>query len=273
MYIFSPDNDIEFKRLEAAGYSGSINDMQKQFLSNLGYSGSLGDMIGVRNKQIADIKSLNPIVWVDPTISKNLVLRAGTGAESESTDSVGFIENLGSAADNLIANNDGEEPTLDFTGGVPSYNFDGSDDRMTINFDGAVGPVDCAISIALKTSDANAILVGNNAVGGNKYCIVIANGSGSGGRGNGIGVNTDLYANDVLIDPFTRDDVHTALSIGDWIISEARNVKMDTWTEAGLSNYGVGFRLDGNVAAFLITPMDTYDKDKVLAYMYSAVGI
>lgn len=123
------------------------------------------------------------------------------------------------------------------TGQAPLYTdgltFDGVDDELEADFTGAAGPADASLFTVIKTSDAEAVLYTGEETF--DYVGVIQD-TGTGSPHANAGSPT-YYVNGTALTSPTRDDLHTAVSTGEFEILEVRGADMSGWSKLRLSGY------------------------------------
>jgi hypothetical protein len=131
---------------------------------------------------------------------------------------------------------------------------------------------DTSITMAVRTSDTDFILVNPDGSLGSPYLLAIEDGSSATALSAGSG--TPSYRLDgAAWSPSTRDDLHTDLADGDWHIV--------TISAADLSDYGslifgdhptyAGYELAGDIAAISIYPDSTATRDLAEAAAAKAI--
>ncbi len=166
-------------------------------------------------------------------------------------DRVGRAEDgSGTAAIDLIQATADNRATLQIVDGVYSLSFDGSSDSLAKVISAADLDADSTIIMSLKTSDNQFMLAGGQA---SYYFGAVEDGSASTAINNGAAGTPTYWDAGTQISSPNRDDMHTNLVTGGWVIPIIKNIVLDAATEFHMGNYS-GIRLNGEIGHLFVVP-------------------
>lgn len=162
----------------------------------------------------------------------------------------------------------------DTEGFLHYHKLDGVDDGFGTTFPaGTLGSnMDCFMLVR-RDSAAN-ILIAYQTASASPYFGVAASGDG-GAASVGSGTPT-YYVNGVAVPggtSTTRGQLHTALSVGSFVVLEVRNLDLSAWTGLAIGNYA-GFTLDGAIAETILCPAQSAGtRTSIRQYLAAKAGI
>jgi len=160
------------------------------------------------------------------------------------------------------------------TVGFPAFaQFDGVDDALATGAITLDSNMDCFIAVRRESA---AWMI---------FCYAISNGNGFFGcftpGDSNPAVDTagtpTLFVNGVPVPggaATTRGQLDAAIPVGPWVLFEARNLDLSTWTAFKVGGYLVGYSLNGSIGGIvLISALSTEDRNLVRTYLGSKVGL
>ena len=153
---------------------------------------------------------------------------------------------------------------------VQCITFDGLDDGMSTGAITLGSDMDCFIAVR-RNSAAQCILFSETATAG-KYAGYCVSGASSPTFDNA--GSPTLAIDGIAIASPTGGATHTALTPGAWHVFEGRNMNLSAWTQIGLSKYGGGFQLNGDIAGVILCPAgDAATRQKNRQWLGNKVGL
>lgn len=149
---------------------------------------------------------------------------------------------------------DGLRPTLKMAGGVYSYLFDGSDDDCGTTFSaGTLTASMDAFFVLRRNSLGNSMFAQQEALGPSYFGVMDANASDPHA---GVGTAVTYYLNGAPAGA-TRTALNTAVPVGTWVVFEARDLDLSSWTGFRMGDYGSGYLLRADIAGLVLCPSQT----------------
>lgn len=128
--------------------------------------------------------------------------------------------------------------------------FDGLDDGMSTGAITLGSDMDCYIVLRRKSSKKFVLMYNTPtwvAVGvGQDTDVAPATSTGGTYAVNGVVVPGGVAT--------TRDQLHTAIPVGEWVVVELRNNNLSAFPSVGFGGYSYGYQLDGDIAGIILCP-------------------
>jgi len=159
------------------------------------------------------------------------------------------------------------------TVGFPAFaQFDGVDDALETGAITLDGNMDCFI--AVRRESAAAMIFGYTISNGGFFgCFT----SGDSMPAVNTAGTPTLFVNGVSVPggaATTRGQLDAAIPVGPWVLFEARNLDLSTWTAFKVGGYLGGYSLNGSIGGIvLISALSTADRNLVRTYLGSKVGL
>jgi hypothetical protein len=160
------------------------------------------------------------------------------------------------------------------TVGFPAFaQFDAVDDALATGAITLDSNMDCFI--AVRRESAAAMIFGYTTSAGDGFFGCFTPGD-SNPAVNTAGTPT-LFVNGVSVPggaATTRGQLDAAIPVGPWVLFEARNLDLSTWTAFKVGGYLGGYSLNGSIGGIvLISALSTADRNLVRTYLGSKVGL
>lgn len=207
-------------------------------------------------------------VWYDPSdFSTMFQDSAGTTPVTAVEQPVGRINDKSGNGNHATQPTAAARPVVS----APHYmTIDGVDDRLDLSSLSLIAGMDCFVAVNTNTDIPTQALFARDA-GYSAFFGVWASGGGSATYGGAVGT-PDLAVDGTLLPAATRDDLSSALTVGDWHIIEYRNLDLSTWTTMRL--FGGGLPFSGDIGGLVLCPsQDAATRTKVRQWLGNKVGV
>lgn len=186
---------------------------------------------------------------------------------------VGKELDMSGRANHVLQATSTAQPIYTDASGIKFLAFDGVDDGLstaTFTAGTLTSSMDCFIAVKRNTS-ANVILVYATTAGGTEFGIALA---GDTNAPNNQAGTPSYLVNGAAVAPNTRGQFNTAMTVGQWIIVEARNLDLSAWTGLGFGARANGFLLNGSIGGIILCPAQSNaTRAQIRTYLGNKVGL
>lgn len=148
-------------------------------------------------------------------------------------------------------------PTIAFESGIQHLTFDGLDDGVGVAFSEGVMSSDMDCFFAIKTTDTFGALFQQSAGAPGHWAGAWAAGDDNQAISSVFSGTPTFAVNGIPISTPTRSGLASAIATGQWVIAEARNVNMSSWTGVSFCDYGGSFSVNCQLAEVIFCAAGT----------------
>lgn len=214
-------------------------------------------------------------MWLDPSdISTGFQDSAGTTPQTATGQPTGKRNDKSGNANNVLQATAAARPTYYLTSGVASDYFDALDDGCATAAFAAgtlTNNMDCFIAVN-RASSAKGILFSDTVPSDFYFGNFDSTPPGFTAVDFGAGASSTYYVNGVLVTK-TRQALAAAMTVGSWVIVEARNLDLSAWTVLKLSLYSA-WQINADLGGVILCPAQSdTNRANIRRWLGNKVGL
>ena len=249
----------------------------KTYLVSVGYDTMTGNTARINALGVGLVNATATSasgVYQSVVVAVNNVMRVyayADNGENEKFDNISVREIPGIHATQATTAN---KPILRQSGGKYSWQFDGSNDRLTTTFSAGTLGANSDVFMVVRRDTVSSTVLAYSADTNNKYIGSCAT-SGTSAVSSGAGTPTH-YVNGVVLSAQTEVAMSAALPAGSTCIVEVQGANLSTWVNFNVGYYAASaaFAFNGHIYDCIICPaMTANERTTIRKYLAQKNGI